>query len=117
MDGLARYLDTIGIERLWRTLKYECVYLHAWETGLHAKAGIGCWIAFYRHNRPHIAHVGHPPAVRCFNAIEPDQQRQAAASITRKTVPASERRSVGSRPNGARLSLSPKKENAARLRP
>ena len=33
MDGKARYLDNIFIERLWRSLKYECVYLHAWETG------------------------------------------------------------------------------------
>ena len=31
MDGKGRYLDNIFIERLWRTLKYECVYLHAWE--------------------------------------------------------------------------------------
>ncbi|MTI03949.1 hypothetical protein E1180_00215, partial [Roseibium denhamense] len=32
MDGKGRFLDNIFIERLWRTLKYECVYLHAWET-------------------------------------------------------------------------------------
>jgi transposase InsO family protein len=38
MDGKARYLD-IFIERLWRSLKYECVYLHAWETGSRARAG------------------------------------------------------------------------------
>lgn len=31
MDGKGRFLDNIFIERLWRTLKYECVYLHAWE--------------------------------------------------------------------------------------
>ena len=40
MDGKGRFLDNISIERLWRTLKYECVYLHAWETGSKAKAGI-----------------------------------------------------------------------------
>ena len=33
MDGRDRYLDNIFIERLWRGLKFECVYLHAWETG------------------------------------------------------------------------------------
>jgi putative transposase len=38
MDGKGRFLDNIFIERLWRTLKYECVYLHAWETGSEAKA-------------------------------------------------------------------------------
>ena len=41
MDGKARYLDNIFIERLWRSLKYECVYLHAWETGSQAKADVG----------------------------------------------------------------------------
>lgn len=40
MDGKGRFLDNIFIERLWRSLKYECVYLHAWETGSQAKAGI-----------------------------------------------------------------------------
>ena len=41
MDGKARYLDNIFIERLWRSLKYECVYLHAWETGSQAMGGVG----------------------------------------------------------------------------
>jgi putative transposase len=36
MDGKGRFLDNIFVERLWRTLKYECVYLHAWETGSQA---------------------------------------------------------------------------------
>jgi len=38
MDGRGRFLDNIFIERLWRRLKYEGVYLHAWETGSAAKA-------------------------------------------------------------------------------
>ena len=67
------------IERLWRSLKYECVYLHAWETGSQAKAGIGAWITFYNHQRPHAAHNGQPPAVVYFNTIETDQQVQAVA--------------------------------------
>jgi transposase InsO family protein len=44
MDGKGRCLDNIFIERLWRSLKYECVYLNAWETGSQAKAGVGHWI-------------------------------------------------------------------------
>ena len=79
MDGKARYLDNIFIERLWRSLKYECVYLHAWETGSQAKAGLGRWITFYNHLRPHAAHGGQPPAVVYFNSIETDQQVQAVA--------------------------------------
>ena len=79
MDGKARYLDNIFIERLWRSLKYECVYLHAWETGSQARAGVGRWITFYNHQRPHAAHGGQPPAVVYFKSIETDQQVQAVA--------------------------------------
>lgn len=79
MDGKGRCLDNIFIERLWRSLKYECVYLHAWETGSQAKAGVGRWITFYNHQRPHAAHGGQPPAVVYFNSIETDQQVQAVA--------------------------------------
>ena len=60
----------IFIERIWRSLKYECVYLHTWETRSRAKAGVGSWIAFYNHLRPHAAHGGQQPAVVCFNAIQ-----------------------------------------------
>jgi|GEM_PF-2704864 len=79
MDGKARYLDNIFIERLWRSLKYESLYLHAWETGSQAKAGVGRWITFYNHQRPHAAHGGQPPAVVYFNATQTDQQVQAVA--------------------------------------
>ena len=79
MDGKGRCIDNIFIERLWRSLKYECVYLHAWETGSQARVGIGRWITFYNHQRPHTAHGGQPPAVVYFNRIETDQQVQAVA--------------------------------------
>ena len=46
-----------------REVKYECVYLHAWETGSEARAGVGKWIEFYNHKRPHSALGGKPPAV------------------------------------------------------
>lgn len=76
-DNFYHFRDTT--ERLWRSLKYECVYLHAWETGSQAKAGIGRWITFYNHHRPHTAHGGQPPAVVYFNHTETDQQVQAVA--------------------------------------
>ncbi|MHA3980684.1 IS3 family transposase [Halovulum sp. GXIMD14794] len=79
MDGKGRCLDNIFIERLWRSLKYECVYLHAWETGSQAKAGIGRWISFYNHQRPHAAHGGQPPAVVYFKQIETGQRGQRVA--------------------------------------
>nr|WP_261399229.1 IS3 family transposase [Leisingera daeponensis] len=63
MDGKGRFLDNIFVERLWRSLKYECVYLHAWETGSEAKAGVGRWIEFYNRKRPHSALGRKPPAI------------------------------------------------------
>ncbi len=62
-----------------RSLKYECVYLYAWETGSQAKTAIERWIAFYNHHSPHTAHGGQPPAVVSINTIETDQQVQAVA--------------------------------------
>jgi putative transposase len=53
VDGRGRGLDNVFIERLWRSLKYEEVYLQAYENGLEARAGIGKWIAFYNQTRPH----------------------------------------------------------------
>jgi putative transposase len=62
MDGKGRWMDNVFIERLWRSLKYECVYLNAFETGPQARAGIGRWIDFYNHRRPHSAHGVRTPA-------------------------------------------------------
>ncbi|MFT6223447.1 MAG: putative transposase [Paracoccaceae bacterium] len=56
MDGTGRWIDNRMIERLWRSLKYEGVYLHAFETGSEAKAGIGKWLACYNVERPHSTH-------------------------------------------------------------
>ena len=82
MDGKGRCIDNVFIERLWRSLKYECVYLHAWETGSQAKAGIAQWITFYNHHRPHSALGGTPPAVfyrRAIDETQPDRQVQKVA--------------------------------------
>jgi hypothetical protein len=56
MDGKERWIDDRMIERLWRSLKYECVYLHAFETGSEATAGIEKWLAYYNVERPHSTH-------------------------------------------------------------
>ncbi|WP_223998800.1 IS3 family transposase [Aureimonas sp. SA4125] len=53
MDGRGRWIDNRFIERLWRSLKYECVYLNAFETGSEARHGIGSWISYYNAERPH----------------------------------------------------------------
>jgi putative transposase len=56
MDGKGAWRDNRMIERLWRSLKYECVYLHAFEKGSGAKAGISKWLTYYNSERPHSTH-------------------------------------------------------------
>ena len=53
MDGKGRCLDNIFCERLWRSLKYEEVYLKAYETPKEARIEIGKWFKFYNDERPH----------------------------------------------------------------
>jgi putative transposase len=55
MDGRGRYLDNIFIERLWRSLKQEAIYLHEITNGFQAKQIIDDWIGFYNSERPHTA--------------------------------------------------------------
>jgi putative transposase len=61
MDGRGRWLDNVFIERLWRSLKYECVYLHAFETGSELRAGLASWVGYYDAGRPHSALAGRTP--------------------------------------------------------
>src|SRR5436190_21680609 len=53
MDGKGRCMDNIFVERLWRSLKYEEVYLHAYASVAEAKTGIGAWLDFYNTERQH----------------------------------------------------------------
>ena len=53
MDGKGRWMDNVFIERLWRSLKYESVYLNELETGTEARMIIGRWMTFYNEERPH----------------------------------------------------------------
>jgi len=90
MDGKGRFLDNIFIERLWRTLRYERVYLYAWETGSEAKAGIRKWMTFYTYQRPHSALGGRPPAVVYWLRNETtnlDQQVQRVALMYARSCP------------------------------
>ena len=61
MDGRGRWMDNVFIERLWRSLKYECVYLHAFETASELRAGLSKWIGYYNVGRPHSALTGRTP--------------------------------------------------------
>ena len=71
MDGKGAWRDNRMIERLWRSLKYECVYLHAFERGSEAKIGIGKWLAYYNAERPHSTHGILTPDEAYASKIEP----------------------------------------------
>ncbi len=53
MDGRSRALDNVFVERLWRSVKYECVYLHEWQTVRQAKDGLSAYFDFYNNERLH----------------------------------------------------------------
>ena len=61
MDGKGRWMDNVFIERLWRSLKYECVYRSEFTTGSEARPGIGGWMDFYNRCRPHSSLNGRTP--------------------------------------------------------
>ncbi len=56
MDGRGRWIDNRIIELFWRSLKYECIYLKAFETGIEIRNRIGVWITYYNAERPHSTH-------------------------------------------------------------
>src|SRR5665811_2056672 len=76
MDGRGRWMDNVFIERLWRSLKYECVFLNAFETGSEAGTGIGRWIGYYNTNRPHSTFGGRTPDE--VYAMQADEEKLAA---------------------------------------
>jgi putative transposase len=63
MDGRGRWMDNVFIERLWRSLKHEDIYLKGYADGREARAGIASWIAFYNTRRPHQALGNRTPIV------------------------------------------------------
>jgi putative transposase len=83
MDGRGRWMDNVFIERLWRSLKYEDIYLKGYADGREARAGIASWIAFYNGRRPHQA-LGHrtPMAVWRDGARAVDMMDNARALPT-----------------------------------
>lgn len=69
MDGKGRFMDNIFVERLWRSLKYEEVYLKAYDTVKDARSQIGKYMNFYNHERLHQAH-GYKTAWEVYNDLE-----------------------------------------------
>lgn len=69
MDGRGRVYDNIFVERLWRSVKYETVYVNDWHQVTEARTGLSAYFTFYNHERPHQS-LGHkPPAEVYFGRV------------------------------------------------
>ena len=82
MDGRGRFMDNIFIERLWRSIKYEEVHLKAYADGREARAGIGYWIDFYNHRRPHQAMDNQRPMAVWREGVANTEQLAEAVDMT-----------------------------------
>ena len=82
MDGRGRFMDNIFIERFWRSIKYEEVHLKAYADGREARAGIGYWIEFYNHRRPHQAMDNQRPMAVWREGVANVEQRADAVDMT-----------------------------------
>src|ERR1039457_5681210 len=69
MDGKGSWRDNVFVERLWRTVKYEEVYLRAYDTVSEARVSIGCYFRFYNTRRPHSSLDRQTPDQAYFNGL------------------------------------------------
>ena len=82
MDGKGRFLDNIFIERLWRSLKYEEVFIKAYRSVPEARIGIGEWLSFYNDERPHQA-LDYRTPTAVFHGAAYNHVDNASASLSR----------------------------------
>jgi len=80
MDGKGRYLDNIFVERLWRSIKYEEVYLKAYKDGTEANQGIGFYLDFYNRERPHQA-LGYRTPQETFQGEQPRKRPEGQEEV------------------------------------
>jgi len=71
MDGRGAWRDNVFVERLWRTIKYEEVYLRAYGGVSEARTSIGRYLTFYNSKRPHSSLGGRTPDQAYFNLATP----------------------------------------------
>ncbi len=71
MDGKGAWRDNVFVERLWRTIKYEEVYLRAYDNVPEARAAIGKYLTFYNNKRPHSSLGYQTPDQAYFKALQP----------------------------------------------
>ena len=75
MDGKGRFMDDIFIERLWRSLKYEEVFIKSYGSATEARAGIREWITFYNDRHYHQALVYRTPRGWCSRTRPPPVEK------------------------------------------
>lgn len=78
MDGKGCWVDNVFIERLWRSLKYECVYLQEFENSMQARNAISQWLDFYNYTRPHSVFGGRTPKEVYSGVLQPGNLMLAA---------------------------------------
>ncbi len=100
MDGKGRYLDNIFVERLWRSVKYEEVYLKAYQNGTEARKGIDAYLAFYNRERPHQA-LGYQTPGQVFEEGRPNR------CLPNRALDLSSSEVVSDIPAGDSLNLAP----------
>ncbi len=71
MDGRGAWRDNVFVERLWRSVKYEEVYLRAYDTVAEARASIGRYLDFFNTKRPHSSLGARTPDYTYFNRLTP----------------------------------------------
>jgi putative transposase len=71
MDGKGRWVDNVFVERLWRSVKYEEVYLHAYDSVTLARQGLERYFRFYNQRRPHSSLDGKTPDQVYFDSLSP----------------------------------------------
>ena len=76
MDGKGRYRDNIFVERLWRTVKYEEVYLKAYTNASEARRELGAYFRFYNNQRPHQA-LGYRTPAEVFHQARNAQGKES----------------------------------------
>jgi putative transposase len=73
MDGKGRWVDNVFVERLWKSVKYEEVYLHAYDSVAEARQGLQRYFQFYNQRRPHSSLDGQTPNAVYFSSLPLNQ--------------------------------------------
>jgi len=105
MDGVGRAFDNIMVERLWRTVKYEDVYLRDYETPAEARLGLWRYFAYYNHLRRHRSLDGRTPASVYGLEVSAMDQKVLATPARRDRIKTGDGRSIAARAAVAPVAL------------